>query len=106
VAVVEIDTAGGVTNLAKYWPYLASGAPELGGRRFVFAHIFALHSAADYTSHLQLWDFVKERMTDSLGHDGIDWRAERFVGRNVANAVGEVTAFIRAADTDAVSTRA
>ena len=101
VAVVEIDTAGGVTNLVKYWPYLAARPDAVAGRRFLIAHVFASASANDYISHLRLWDFVAERMRDDLAKFGVayptDWEARRFVGRDVALSVKETVAFIREA---------
>ena len=98
VAVVEIDTAGGVTNLVKYWPYLKTRPPALAGRRFRLAHLFALGSTNDYATHLRLWDFLAERMREDLVT--LDWEARRFVGRNVAAAVEEVVAFVSSSTRD------
>ena len=35
--VIELKSAGGLTNLVKYWPLLAEGRLT---KRFVLAHIF------------------------------------------------------------------
>ena len=61
--VVEVESAGGVTNLVKYWPYLAAGARR---KRFVLVHLFRLISKQDYIAHRRLWTFLVERMQEDL----------------------------------------
>lgn len=61
--VVEVESAGGLTNLIKYWPYLR--AAELK-KRFVLVHVFRLASENDYVSHQKLWAFTVARMAEDL----------------------------------------
>ena len=40
--IVEIESAGGATNLVKYWPLLASGKLK---KRLVIVHVFRIWTA-------------------------------------------------------------
>jgi hypothetical protein len=76
--VVEVESAGGATNLVKYWPMLASG---LRDKRFVLLHLFRLTSRGDYLAHRALWTFVRDRMQADLKdrcglQRGTDWTAD------------------------------
>lgn len=66
--VVEVESAGTVTNLVKYWPLLATGEIE---KRFVFIHVFQLGSVGDYIAHRRFWGFLVERMREDLEGRGI-----------------------------------
>jgi hypothetical protein len=69
--VVEVESAGGVTNLAKYWPMLQSG---LRDKRFVLLHLFRLTSRGDYLAHREMWAFLRDRMQEDLAHRcGLEW---------------------------------
>jgi hypothetical protein len=61
--VVEVESAGGLTNLVKYWPCIASG---LIGRPVYLLHVFRRASANDYGSHIERWGFLSERMKADL----------------------------------------
>lgn len=61
--VVEVESAGGVTNLVKYWPFLASKAVE---RPLILLHLFRATSEGDYTAHRRLWGYLVERMKEDL----------------------------------------
>jgi hypothetical protein len=93
--IVEAESAGGVTNLVKYWPYLA-GRPS---KRVVLAHLFQVLSTNDYVSHLRLWDYLVERMRADL-NDRVglrwpeDWEARRFRYGPDLDVTSEVVAFI------------
>jgi len=80
--VVEAESAGGITNLAKDWPLLRAKPTK----RFVLAHLFNLGSDGDYTAHRMLWDFLVTRMRDDLGEASVrwpeDWEARLFCYRN------------------------
>jgi hypothetical protein len=65
--VVEAESAGGITNLVKYWPLLASGGRT---KRLVVAHLFRVGSEGDFMSHRRLWAFLRDRMRDDLGSRG------------------------------------
>lgn len=75
--VVEVESAGGVGNLVKYWPLLATSLRE---KRFVLLHLFRLTSSGDYIAHQRLWEFTRDRMREDLEHRGLvygrDWSAD------------------------------
>ena len=62
--VVELESAGGVTNLVKYWYCVEQG---LIAKPVRLLHVFRQVSAADYVSHLLLWDFLCGEMMRALG---------------------------------------
>jgi hypothetical protein len=70
-----VESAGGVTNLIKYW-YLLEKNPNLVKEPIVLMHIFRQVSEDDYGSHLALWDFVWGKMEDALGEGRI--QAKRY----------------------------
>lgn len=61
--VVEVEAAGGVTNLAKYWPLLRDG---LDDKRFVLVHLFHAASPGDYASHRRTWRFLADRIAEDM----------------------------------------
>jgi hypothetical protein len=62
--VLEVESAGGVTNLVKYWPCIADG---LIRRPVRLLHLFRQASTDDYRSHIELWRFLSEKMKSELG---------------------------------------
>jgi hypothetical protein len=68
--VVEVESAGGLTNLVKYWPLMPA---LLAKKRFFLVHLFHLNSEADYIAHRKLWDFVVKVMQADLDKLGFDW---------------------------------
>lgn len=80
--VIEVESAGGVGNLAKYWPLLAMGDYA---KRLVVIHVFQITSEGDYIAHRRLWEFLVERMRDDLERRGITypdaWEAHMFTYR-------------------------
>jgi len=68
--VVELESAGGVTNLTKYWFCLEDKEMVLKkviNKPIVLFHIFRQVSENDYLSHLLLWDFLWDNIKNSLG---------------------------------------
>ena len=61
--VIEAESAGGVTNLIKYWYCLKSA---LIRRPMTLIHLFRQTSSQDYVAHLKLWDFLCDRMKSDL----------------------------------------
>ncbi len=59
--LVEVESAGGLTNLVKYWP-LACRAPK----PMILLHVFALSSKGDYMAHQCLWKFTWDKMREDL----------------------------------------
>lgn len=62
--IIEVESAGGITNLVKYW--YGGEAGEIT-KPMTLLHIFAQVSADDYASHLLLWDHVSDKMRAALG---------------------------------------
>lgn len=62
--IIEIETGGGVTNLIKYF-YLLS-KPELkekiGCKKIILFHIYIQQTDNDYSTHLELWNFINEKI--------------------------------------------
>lgn len=67
--IVEVESSGGVTNLAKYWECYESGRLE---KPLKLLHIFRQLSINDYESHMVVWRFLCGKMQAALG--------ERFEG--------------------------
>lgn len=67
---IEVESGGGITNLAKYWPWLVEHGLD---KRFVLIHIFRLTSTGDYVAHRLLWQYLVDRMRDDLSRHGINW---------------------------------
>jgi len=65
--VIEVESAGGVTNLVKYWYCLKKGKIP-NPNRIVLLHIFNTSSESDYGSHLLLWNYLWEMMKKDLGN--------------------------------------
>lgn len=78
--VIEVESAGGITNLVKYWYYLEN-RPSTVSKPIVLLHIFRQNSEADYGSHLALWDFMWDQMRRALGDDEI--KATRYTYRDL-----------------------
>lgn len=96
--VVEAESAGGVTNLTKYWPFLEARPPK----RFVLAHLFQVLSTNDYISHIRLWEYIVMRMRDDLEvrcgvRWGDNWEAQSFRYGPQVDTTAEIAAYLRAA---------
>lgn len=70
IVVVEVESAGGVTNLAKYWEAFAGKRIDKPVR---LLHLFLQKSANDYASHLLVWQFLNTHMVGALGEK---WEAK------------------------------
>lgn len=73
--VIEVESAGGVTNLTKYWYALDKGLIK---KPVTLMHIFKQNSDNDFDSHLQLWEFISQQMKVSLG---IKFKSQLFTYR-------------------------
>jgi hypothetical protein len=86
--VVEVESGGGIGNLAKYWPLLAGAEIE---KRLVIIHVFQIASDGDYITHRRLWGFLVEQMREDLERRGIpypdSWEAHLFTYRKGEEAV-------------------
>jgi hypothetical protein len=93
--IIEAESAGGITNLVKYWPLLRSGTLP---KRLVILHLYMLGSSADYIAHRKLWSFLVDRMTEDLAANGFG-RPERWDAQLITydkgGSLGEVTALLR-----------
>lgn len=65
--VVEAETAGGVTNLVKYWYCIQKGSTNHAITKPVkLLHVFKTNSKNDYGSHLLLWKELWSKMKGEL----------------------------------------
>ncbi|SHF52518.1 hypothetical protein SAMN02746089_02093 [Caldanaerobius fijiensis DSM 17918] len=64
--VIEAESAGGVTNLVKYW-YCLEKNLDIIKKPIVLFHVFHQSSEADYGSHLSLWRFLRDKMQTAVG---------------------------------------
>ena len=68
--IIEVESSGGTTNLAKYWECFESGRLK---KPMKLLHIFRQKSVNDYESHMVVWRFLCNKMHAELG--------DRFEGR-------------------------
>jgi hypothetical protein len=63
--IIEVESCGGITNLAKYWLRLANHSDD---KVLFLIHLFRTSSKNDYKSHRLLWEFIWDRMKkDAVG---------------------------------------
>jgi hypothetical protein len=62
--IIEVESAGGVTNLSKYWECIENNRTP---KPIKLLHIFIKGSVNDYKSHIIVWEFLASKMKDSLG---------------------------------------
>jgi len=89
--IVEAESAGRVTNLAKYW-YCLTNANLFKQvlKPVILIHIFRQVSENDYASHLALWDFLWHEMEKNVS-DHI--RAFRYTYRDLSDLKPAIRAF-------------
>lgn len=63
--VIEAESGGGVTNLVKYW-YALKKCPKDIKKPLILFHIYHQSSSNDYASHLALWDFLWDIMSENI----------------------------------------
>jgi hypothetical protein len=69
--IVEVESSGGVTNLAKYWECYESGRLT---KPMCLLHIFRQKSRNDYESHMVVWRFLCTKMHSALGNSFVgEW---------------------------------
>jgi hypothetical protein len=90
--VVEVESSGGVTNLAKYWECYQSKRIT---KPIKLLHIFRQKSANDYSSHIAVWRFLRDKMQLELGDlfeaSDFTYRAESNEGlENAVRAFGDL----------------
>lgn len=89
--VVEAESAGGVTNLTKYWYCLAdTNLSRQISKPIILFHIFRQVSENDYASHLGLWDFLWRRMEKDIGDH---MKAFKYAYRDLADLEPAIRAF-------------
>ncbi|MDT8386768.1 MAG: hypothetical protein RQ736_04600 [Thiogranum sp.] len=57
--IVEVESSGGITNLAKYWECLDTGRLT---KPVKLLHVYRQVSANDYKSHMEVWKFLCNKM--------------------------------------------
>jgi len=87
--VIETESGGGVTNLAKYWYWIRRNAPS---KPVTLLHLFQQNSEHDYVAHLELWDFLVDQMMKDVGEH---FSARRFCFRDAGDLSTAVNEFSR-----------
>ncbi len=93
--VVEAETVGGVTNLAKYWYCLRKGLVD--GKIFLF-HVFWQDTPDSYRSHLLVWDLLRAEIRKEFPGRFQAWRygyAPDTVARDLAEAAARFGRLLR-----------
>ena len=82
--VIEIESAGGVTNLVKYWYCLALNPPPTQiSLPIILIHVFQQTGPHSYEAHLNLWEFLWSEMQKALDDKKI--RASKFTYHEVSD---------------------
>jgi len=87
--VVEAESAGGVTNLVKYWYWIRIHGL---GKPLSLIHVFQQNSDQDYVAHLEVWDFLAHRIDNDLG---ASFSAHRYCYRGVGDLAPALAEFRR-----------
>ena len=95
IVLVEAESAGGVTNLTKYWYWIGRVANQDLMKPVALIHIFRQNSARDYAAHLELWDFLAQQASKDLG---AKFTAYRYCYRDVGDLVPALDKFRRLID--------
>ena len=61
--IVEVESAGGITNLVKYWLIISSGRV---GKPIFLLHLFRIDTDYSWVSHRRVWAFLYPRMHAEL----------------------------------------
>ena len=61
--IVEVESSGGVTNLAKYWECYESNRIN---KPMKLIHLFRQKSSNDYESHMVVWRMLCKKMQIAL----------------------------------------
>ncbi|MFC1861469.1 hypothetical protein ACFLYL_04290 [Chloroflexota bacterium] len=89
--IIEAESAGGVTNLVKYWYCLTDeNLSKQIEKPIVLLHIFRQVSPRDYHSPLKLWDFLWDEMQKSVGNRMI---ARRYTYRDISDLKSAIIEF-------------
>lgn len=89
--LVEAESAGGVTNLTKYWYCLTDAIlSKQISKSIILFHIFRQVSENDYASHLRLWDFLWYEMHKSVSDR---MKAYKYTYRDLADLEPAIRAF-------------
>jgi hypothetical protein len=87
--VIEVESGGGVGNLVKYWPLLAT---QLTEKPFFLLHLYRLASKNDYVAHRKLWKFLRARMREELEARGRAWRSDWYASIGTYRSVDDLQA--------------
>lgn len=79
IIIIEVESSGGITNLAKYWECFDSGRLT---KPLKLLHIYRQVSANDYKSHMVVWEFLCRKMQESM--------PEKFEGRLATYQAGNL----------------
>ncbi len=82
--IIEVESSGGITNLAKYWYAIEKGKIT---KTVILLHIYKKQSKNDYASHEELWDFIYDKMNEKLNNKIIAKRFDYKDGHHDKNAL-------------------
>jgi len=88
--VVEVESAGGVTNLVKYWYCLREGL--ITGKLFLF-RVFWQVTPDSYRSHRVVWDLLRGEMEKEFPEQ---FKAWQYSSRDLAQATEEFASLLPA----------
>jgi hypothetical protein len=86
--IIEVESSGGVTNLAKYWECIDAGRIN---KQLMLLHIYRQVSANDYKSHMLVWKFLCKKMEEA--------HPEKFQGKLVTYEAGNIASLKSAYET-------
>ena len=93
--VVEVESAGGVTNLVKYWYLLRHGLLPKPHEKIALLHLFRQTSRRDYDSHRLLWALVAEQMRSMFPDKFIGLERTYRAGANGRSDLKEAARILR-----------
>ena len=95
--IVEVDTAGGVTNLAKYFFMLNEKEKEFDFKEIdpdkstYLLHIFVCNTNNDYLAHRKLWSYIQSKLiADKLISKMEVWDTNEPVNKHVESTFMEM----------------
>ena len=92
---VEVESAGGVTNLGKFWYLLEQGMIE---SPLTVLHVFSQVSDNDWEAHFRIWDVLAREMRRAFGDKFVAHRFGCRLGALRATAAPALAAFSTALD--------
>ncbi len=90
VLIVEPESAGGLTNLVKFWKFIEDGTID---QPLTLFHLFRCDTEISYISHRLLWEHVLPKMQRELGDR---FEALKFIYRDAVSDLRPAIEMFRA----------